>query len=268
MSALLSVEACANLLRVSARTVRNWEAGTARIPFASYKLLRLLRGGKVLGPEWREFYIRRDALVTPEGHEFRAGDLAWWSLTVRMAHEFRAIMQERRGQHREAVEVGTLDARARPAETLARTGDKAAAAALTPSASEPSATQRPPIATATKDRPRSLPRANRGAAPPAPPSAARGAQGAQDMGENGAVAPSAADRVPSSGLRRSPRPARENPLLGLPSSNRGVSETERNAGESVPTPQKPHGAAALPQAGAAAPASRLGRVAEAAGGAA
>lgn len=246
------------LLRVSARTVRNWEAGTARIPFASYKLLRLLRGGKVLGPEWREFYIRRDALVTPEGHEFRAGDLAWWSLTVRQAHEFQAIMRERRGQHGEAVGARPPLARARPAEIPARDSEEAAAAALTPSDSEPSASQRPPHATATRTRPRPLPRAERAPRLPSP--------AAHDAGENGTVAPSATDGLPSAGLRRCPRPSRENPFAGLPSSNRGVSETERNVGESVPAPEKPHGAAALPKAGAAAPTSRLGRAARAAGG--
>ena len=41
------------------------------------------------------------------------------------------------------------------------------------------------------------------------------------------------------------------PLGGLPSSNRGVSETERTAGEAVSAPNS--GAATLPQAGVAAP---------------
>ena len=60
------------------------------MPYAAYKLLRLLRGGKVLGAGWDHFYVRRDVLVTPEGHEFKAGDLAWWSLLVRQAREFRS----------------------------------------------------------------------------------------------------------------------------------------------------------------------------------
>lgn len=203
----------------------------------------------MLGPEWREFYIRRDALVTPEGHEFRAGDLAWWSLTVRQAHEFQAIMRERRGQHRESVAAPV--ARARPAEALARNGDRAAAAVLTPSASEPSASQRPPPASATKDRPRPLPRAD------------REATGVQGKGENGAVAPSAADRLLLTEPRRCPRPSRENPILGLPSSNRGVSETER-IGQAQQN--QALGAAALPKAGAAAPTFRLGRAVKASGG--
>lgn len=96
LSCGLGVGACADLLKVSERTVRNWEAGAVRIPYAAYKLMRVLRGGKVLGPEWRDFRVWRNVLVTPEGHRFEAGDLAWWSLLVRQAHEFRALMATRR----------------------------------------------------------------------------------------------------------------------------------------------------------------------------
>lgn len=222
LSAVLTVEACADLLRVSARTIRNWESGTARIPFASYKLLRLLRGGKVLGPEWPGFYIRQDALVTPEGHEFRAGDLAWWSLTVRQAHEFQNLLRARR-----AAEPG------------------AGAPCGLPS-----------------------PRAGRGDAQgaPLPEPAPAGTAGALDAAQIGVVAPSVGDGLPSGNLRARPRTAHGNPFSGLPSTNRGGSETERKAGESVRTSQKAHGAAALPQAGAAAPSSRLARAALASGG--
>ena len=54
----LSVSGCADLLRVSERTIRNWESGKVRIPYAAFKLMRLLRGGKVLGDEWRHFHVR------------------------------------------------------------------------------------------------------------------------------------------------------------------------------------------------------------------
>lgn len=96
LSCFLTVEGCADLLRVSVRTVQNWEAGTVRPPYAAYKLMRVLRGGKMLGPEWRGFTVRADRLNTPEGHTFRSGDLAWWSLLVRQAREFRRIMAQRR----------------------------------------------------------------------------------------------------------------------------------------------------------------------------
>lgn len=93
----LGVEACADLLRVSERTIRHWESGATRIPYAAYKLMRVLRGGKVLGPEWRGFNVFRGVLVTPEGHRFEAAELSWWSLLVRRARAFSEIALARQG---------------------------------------------------------------------------------------------------------------------------------------------------------------------------
>lgn len=91
----MGVEACADLLQVSERTVRNWESGSARIPYTAYKLMRLLRGGKVLGPEWRDYFVRGAELVTPEGRRFHVSDLAWWSLLVRQAQMWRDSISDR-----------------------------------------------------------------------------------------------------------------------------------------------------------------------------
>lgn len=96
MACGLSTEACADLLHVTERTVRNWESGSSRIPYAAFKLMRVLRGGKFLGPEWSGWFVRYDKLVTPEGHEIRAHEFAWWSLLVRQAREFQRLMRERR----------------------------------------------------------------------------------------------------------------------------------------------------------------------------
>jgi len=85
----LGIERCADLLHVSERTIRNWEAGIARVPYAAYKLMRVMRGGKILGPHWRGFHVWHDTLVTPEGHRFHFGDLAWWSLLVRQARQWQ-----------------------------------------------------------------------------------------------------------------------------------------------------------------------------------
>lgn len=97
-SCQLTVEACAALLRISERTVRNWESGAVRIPYAAYKLMRVLRGGRYLGPGWENFFVRGTSLWTPEGHRFEAPDLGWWSLLVRRAREFDRIMAERRSR--------------------------------------------------------------------------------------------------------------------------------------------------------------------------
>lgn len=87
---------CAKVLRVTTRTLRYWEAADVRIPHAAYKLMRVLASGRYLGDAWRNFFVRGDVLVSPEGHEFAAGDLAWWSLCTRQAEAFREIMHKQR----------------------------------------------------------------------------------------------------------------------------------------------------------------------------
>jgi DNA-binding transcriptional regulator YiaG len=96
LSGGLGTLACADLLQVSERTIRNWEAGAVRIPYAAYRLLRVLRNGKVLGPDWRGFRVWHDTLVTPEGHRFHFSELAWWSLLVRQAREYQRIRRNLR----------------------------------------------------------------------------------------------------------------------------------------------------------------------------
>lgn len=92
----LSVLECAQLLRVTERTVRNWENGATTVPFMAFKLLRVLKGGKFLGPEWHGWMVNRDTLYTPEGHSLKSHEMAWWSLLIRQAREFQTIMRTRR----------------------------------------------------------------------------------------------------------------------------------------------------------------------------
>ncbi|GGA74868.1 hypothetical protein GCM10011521_11340 [Arenimonas soli] len=91
----LSVPAAAKLLRVTERTLQNWESDRVRIPYAAYKLMRVLRGHELTDPAWRGFRVVGNTLWTPEGHAFRPGHMTWWSLTCRMADEFRARARAR-----------------------------------------------------------------------------------------------------------------------------------------------------------------------------
>lgn len=86
----------AKSFKVNIRTVQNWESGRTPIPQPAYKLIRIMAAGKYLGPQWRDFFVHGDALTTPEGHQFRSGDLAWWSLLIRQADAFRVIMDKQR----------------------------------------------------------------------------------------------------------------------------------------------------------------------------
>ena len=104
----LSVREAGKVFRVSERTVRNWEAGRVGIPYAAFKLLRILRGYELPGQAWKGYRLKGDTLWSPEGKAFKASDHTWWSLTVGMAREFRRIMAARRSK--EGKDGGVADA--------------------------------------------------------------------------------------------------------------------------------------------------------------
>ena len=81
----LSIETAADLLGVTERTIRNWEAGVTRPPYAAFKLMRIARRGDILAPGWQGYRFRGPWLTTPEGRDFGPAELAWLSLLVRRA---------------------------------------------------------------------------------------------------------------------------------------------------------------------------------------
>ncbi len=81
----------AKLLHVSLRTLHNWATGTHAVPYASIKLLRLLRYMELPGKDWEGWHFSRGALVTPEGRTISAQDSAWWSLMVLRARSFSTL---------------------------------------------------------------------------------------------------------------------------------------------------------------------------------
>ena len=91
----MSREVCATALGVEVRTVRNWETGRTRIPYAAFKLLRLLSGGELPGAAWEGFFVRGNVLYSPEGKAFTAGELAYLSNVFAMA---RFWLQEYHGR--------------------------------------------------------------------------------------------------------------------------------------------------------------------------
>ena len=84
----LDLSGCAKLLHVTERTLHNWESGKHDIPYATFKLLRLLNGMELPGESWRGWSFRGDKLRSPEGHLIAGTDGAWWSLLVRQARYF------------------------------------------------------------------------------------------------------------------------------------------------------------------------------------
>ncbi|WP_169728596.1 VC1465 family Xer recombination activation factor [Comamonas composti] len=100
----MDLHACAQFLHVSTRTVHNWESGKHDIPYATYKLLRLLNRMELPGQSWQGWCFYGNKLISPEGRSFEGKDSNWWGLLVlraRMCSEFqeklRAAEAARRG---------------------------------------------------------------------------------------------------------------------------------------------------------------------------
>jgi transcriptional regulator with XRE-family HTH domain len=87
--ARLTQEETACLLHVTARTVAFWESGQVSIPYAAFKLLRILTGYALPGAAWKGWTIRGDTLWSPEGRGYNAGYLAYNWLTFAMAESWR-----------------------------------------------------------------------------------------------------------------------------------------------------------------------------------
>ncbi len=100
----LDLAGCAKLLHVTERTLHNWQSGKHDIPFAAYKLLRLLNRMELPGESWAGWCFHGGKLWTPEGRSFVGTDGSWWSLLVRRAAMFdelfpklQAVAGARRG---------------------------------------------------------------------------------------------------------------------------------------------------------------------------
>ncbi len=90
LKAGLTKAAVATLLRVSERSVRNWEAGRSQVPYCALRLMCIEAGYHLPGEYWRGFLLRGDTIWSPEGKAFSSHDLAWWQLTCELARERRA----------------------------------------------------------------------------------------------------------------------------------------------------------------------------------
>lgn len=73
----MDLPACAKYLHVTERTLHNWMAGKHDIPFAAYKLLRLLNRMDLPGQAWAGWSFYDGKLWSPEG---RARSIQWMRL--------------------------------------------------------------------------------------------------------------------------------------------------------------------------------------------
>nr|WP_292965264.1 VC1465 family Xer recombination activation factor [Nitrosomonas sp.] len=71
----LTRQQVADMLRVSLRTVQYWERGVVRIPYAAFRLLRIMTGYELPFKAWEGWMLLRNQLISPEGKIFTPGDL-------------------------------------------------------------------------------------------------------------------------------------------------------------------------------------------------
>ena len=125
-----SIEDAAKYFRVTERTWHNWESGAHRIPFAVYKLCRVLARLELPGDAWAGWSFQGSTLITPEGRQIEPKDSSWWSLMVRNAQSFSAAYNE---ATRLRLLVAQLEAAADDSGRQAQRAGSGAAAGLVPS---------------------------------------------------------------------------------------------------------------------------------------
>jgi transcriptional regulator with XRE-family HTH domain len=89
-----SIEDAGKYFQVTERTWHNWETGAHRIPFAVYKLARVLARMEFPSEAWAGWRIEAGQLITPEGRQISPQDGSWWSLLVRQAAGFRTVYDQ------------------------------------------------------------------------------------------------------------------------------------------------------------------------------
>lgn len=98
-AACLSQKDVAKLLHVNLRTVTNWELGRTTIPYAAYKLMRVLSRYELPGKAWEGWSVRDDVLYNPAGRSYRAHELFYIGNMFQMARYWLA----ERKQHADAL---------------------------------------------------------------------------------------------------------------------------------------------------------------------
>ena len=81
---------------VSTHTAYLYKTGVRKPSKQAQRLFILHRDGRVLGPEWREWAIHKDRLVSPEGQETTQGQLAAYWLVMQLARELASRDPEAR----------------------------------------------------------------------------------------------------------------------------------------------------------------------------
>lgn len=87
----LTPESAGKLLHVTPRTIRYWISGKVRVPYAAYKLVRIMRLFELPCKGWDGWHMHSGKLWSPEGFGFVPADSSWWGLLVRQARGFKTL---------------------------------------------------------------------------------------------------------------------------------------------------------------------------------
>ena len=87
----LTPESAGKLLHVTPRTIRYWISGKVRVPYAAYKLVRIMRLFELPCKGWDGWHMHSGKLWSPEGFGFVPSDSSWWGLLVRQARGFKTM---------------------------------------------------------------------------------------------------------------------------------------------------------------------------------
>lgn len=94
--AVLTRTAAGAFLGVTERTIRNWEEGRSKIPYAAFKLLRCYSGFELPHPSWEGFTFHKDTLWSPDRRAYRADDLGQLGVILAKARYWSQDYERRR----------------------------------------------------------------------------------------------------------------------------------------------------------------------------
>lgn len=94
--AVLSRSDAGAFLGVTERTIRNWEEGRSKIPYAAFKLLRCYSGFELPHPSWEGFSFHKDTLWSPDRRAYRANDLGQLGVILAKARYWSEDYERRR----------------------------------------------------------------------------------------------------------------------------------------------------------------------------
>lgn len=101
----LDIAQAAQMLNVTAKTLRNWENGSSSIPYAAFRLMRLFGGHSLVDKAWEGWSLSKGVLYSPVGRAFEPYHLTYLSNYLWMAQQW---LKEREAARLSAIKSKNL----------------------------------------------------------------------------------------------------------------------------------------------------------------